>query len=385
MSETFIHIPVVGDHYSPKNGGSYTTIIYQWTKCHHAAGGKTIVIVGTGTKEGYPPYDLGECVEVDMGAFPHRRSVRLIDALVGAVGMRRPVKWRAYRAMLDAIPVNFDGFIFVHGEPAVVVPLKKTRPKAKIVLYCHYDLFRWYTAPEVNRVAAACHRVLCNSQYIGNYVMRKAGRKLENIRVVYYGIDTKQFAPADSQPTGRPVVLFFGRVAHQKGVDILIQAARMVKERGVDFTLRIIGGTWLGPGIPQLSPYEQELRELARPLGNDAVFDPPVSRSLIAGEIQKSSVVCVPSRWDEPFGMVVLEALACGVPTVASNRGGIPEAAGDAALYFDPSNVASLVRHLERLLRDPAERSRLGALGRKRAEESTWEKRYPQLIKALTE
>ena len=385
MPETFIHIPVVGDHYSPVNGSSYPTIIYQWTKCHAAAGGKTVVIVGKGTMEGYPPYDLGQCVEVGLGAFPHKRSLRLIDAVAGAARLRRPVKWRAYKAMLDAIDHNFDGFVFVHGEPAVIVPLKKARPKAKIVLYCHYDLFRWYRAPEVRRVAAACHRVLCNSQYIGDYVNRKAGRKLGNLRVAYYGIDVEQFAPVESPPTGRPVVLFFGRVEHQKGVDLLIEAAKIVRGHGVDFTLRVIGGRWLGPGVPQLTPYEQELRELARPLGSDVVFDPPVSRALIAAEIQKSSVVCVPSRWEEPFGLVVLEALACGVPTIASNRGGIPEAAGDAAIYFDPSDIQALAGHLERLLRDPAERARLGALGRRRAEESTWEKRYPLLIKALTE
>ena len=385
MSSVFIHIPVVGDHYSPMNGSSYPTIIYQWTKCHEAAGGRTVVIVGKGTMEGYPPYELGRCVEVDFGAFPHKRSVRMIDAVAGAAGLRRPVKWRAYRAMLDAIDRNFDGFVFVHGEPAVIIPLKKARPKAKVVLYCHYDLFQWYREPEVNAVAAACHRVLCNSQYIGNYVNRKAGRNLENLRVAYYGIDVERFTPAKSPPTGRPVVMFFGRVAHQKGVDLLIEAAKIVKGRGVDFTLRVVGGTWLGPGTPQLTPYEQELRELAKPLGSDAVFDPPVSRSAIGVEMRKGSILCIPSRWQEPIPLVAFEGLASGVPIVASRRGGIPEALGDVGFYFDPPDVETLAGHLERLLRDPAERARLGALGRKRAEESTWEKRYPLLIKALTE
>lgn len=385
MPETFIHIPVVGDHYSPKNGSSYPTIIYQWTKCHEAAGGKTVVIVGKGTMDGYPPYDLGECVEVGLGAFPNRRSVRMLDAISGAAGLTRRVKWNAYRAALDAIPAGYSDYLFVHGEPAVILPFKAARPRAKIILYCHYDLFQWYRAPEVNRIASACHRVLCNSQYIGNYVNEKAGKRLPNLRVAYYGIDTDQFSPALVAPTGRPVVMFFGRVSREKGPDLLIEAAKIVKDHGLDFTLRIMGGTWLGPGVPQLSPYEHELRQMAGGLGDTVVFDPPVSRSAIAAEIQKSWVVCVPSRWDEPFGLVVLEALACGVPTIASSRGGIPEAAGDAALYFDPPDVAALAGHLERLLRDPAERARLGALARQRAEESTWQKRYPLLIKALTE
>lgn len=387
MAETFIHISTAGDHYSPMAGSSYSTIIYEWTRCHEAAGGKTIVVVGKGTKDGYQPYEVGECVEVDYAPFPSQRSRRLADALTGAVGLGRPVKWLTYRAMLDAIPPTFDGYIFVHGEPAVIVPLKKARPKAKIILYCPYDLFRWYTATEVRRVAAACHRVLCNSQYIGDYVSQKAGQQLPNLRVAYYGIDVERFTPALSPPTGRPVVVFFGRVVHDKGPDLLLRAAQMVKDQGIDFVVRIVGGTWLGAttGAPHLSAYEQELRRMAEGLGDSVLFSAPVSRSAIAAEMQKASIFCIPSRWKEPIPLVAFEGLASGLPIIASRRGGIPEALGDVGLYFDPPDVGTLASHLERLLRDPAERARLGALGRKRAEESTWQKRYPLLMKALTE
>ena len=83
--------------------------------------------------------------------------------------------------------------------------------------------------------------------------------------------------------------------------------------------------------------------------------------------------------------MVDFEGLASGLPIIASRRGGISEALGDVGLYFEPPDVGILANHLERLLRDSEERFRLGKLSRQRAEESTWEKRYPLLIKALTE
>ncbi len=384
MPENFIHIFTVGDHYSAATGSSYPTVIYELTRCHEAAGGKTFVIVGKGTMEGYPPYPVGEVVEVNYGPFEHRRYVRLLDALQGAAGLRRSLKWKAYRAALDAIPVDFDGYVFVHGEPAVVVPLKKARPNAKIVLYCHYDLFRWYAALEVNRIAGACHRLLCVSGYIARYVNGKAGRELENARVVLNGVDAGKFTPASQPPAGPPVILFVGRVTPEKGVDLLVRAALALKERGLQFRLRIVGGQYLGVGAP-VSDFQREVAVIAAGLGEVAEFKPFVPREQITGVYQAADIFCAPSTWDEPFGMTVTEAMACGLPTVVSRRGAFPEVAGDAALYFDPPDVAALAGHLERLLHDPAERARLGATARRRAEESTWEKRYALLVKALTE
>jgi len=384
MAETFIHIFTVGDHYSPATGSSYPTVIYELTRCHEAAGGKTVVIVGKGTMEGYPPYPVGEVVEVNYGAFEHRRYIRLLDAVQGAVGLPRSLKWGAYRDALDAIPVNFDGYVFVHGEPAVVIPLKKARPKAKIILYCHYDLFRWYTAMEVNRVAKACHRLVCVSGYIAKYVNGKAGRKLENVRVVLNGVDAGKFTPAPQPPAGPPVVLFVGRVTPEKGVDLLVRAALMLKEKGLQFRLRIVGGQYLGVGAPT-SDFQREVTKSAVSLGDRVEFEPFVPRAEVARVYQSASVFCAPSTWDEPFGMTVTEAMACGLPLVVSRRGAFTEVAGDAALYFDPPAVETLAGHLERLLRNPGERARLGALARQRAEESTWKKRYPLLIKAITE
>jgi glycosyltransferase involved in cell wall biosynthesis len=112
-------------------------------------------------------------------------------------------------------------------------------------------------------------------------------------------------------------------------------------------------------------------------------FVPPVSRAEIGAEMQRASILCVPSRWQEAYNLVVTEGLACGLPVIAARRGGIPEALGDVGLYFDPPDVETLAAHLERLLRDPAERIRLGKLGRQRAEEATWEKRYPLLLEAI--
>jgi glycosyltransferase involved in cell wall biosynthesis len=83
------------------------------------------------------------------------------------------------------------------------------------------------------------------------------------------------------------------------------------------------------------------------------------------------SLLCAPSvttaKWREQFGRMLIEAMACGVPVAGSNSGEIPHVIEDAGLVVPEQDVEAWVRVLERVLPDPAERTRLGAVGRERA------------------
>jgi len=76
--------------------------------------------------------------------------------------------------------------------------------------------------------------------------------------------------------------------------------------------------------------------------------------------------------WIEGFGLPVLEAMACGAPVIASDRGSIPEVAGGAALLADPYDADAFARHVERALSDPGEARRLRELGFARAAQFSW-------------
>jgi glycosyltransferase involved in cell wall biosynthesis len=85
-----------------------------------------------------------------------------------------------------------------------------------------------------------------------------------------------------------------------------------------------------------------------------------------------ATVYCQPS-FDEGFGLPVLEAMACGCPVVASNKGSLPEVVGDAGLLVSPS-VKGLVSGLKKVLGSVALRKELSSLGVKRAREFSWKK-----------
>ncbi len=92
----------------------------------------------------------------------------------------------------------------------------------------------------------------------------------------------------------------------------------------------------------------------------------------------------LPSFW-EGFGIDILEAMACGVPVVASNVTSLPEVVGDAGVLVDPYNVESIADGCRKLIEDPKLKQGYIAKGLKRVEEFSWEKAGKQTLKVLTD
>jgi glycosyltransferase involved in cell wall biosynthesis len=376
----FIHIPTPGDHYSPATGSAVMTVINQFAIRHAERGGKTRLIVNQGTRHDYAE---GECVEVRGSPYPPKWK-KAIDAAMARLGLGRPMAAGIYSAHLAAVPADFDGPVFLSNAPAAMKSARKLRPRAKLCLCAHNELFRTYSDSEVRGVVAATDRVLCCSQFIADAITRRLPEAMTHkVRVVHNGVDTDQFhPPAAPANNAVPTILFVGRVQPVKGPDLLLRAAAKLAAEGLSFAVRIVGSQNFSATDP-LTPFEKHLRELAAPIRDRVQFQPFTDRAGIVGVYQSADINVVPSNWDEPFGLTVLEAMACGLPSVVSRRGGIPEAGGDAVLYFDPPDVDQLAAQLRLLLSDPAARICRGHMARARALEMTWQHSYRQLLSAL--
>lgn len=165
-------------------------------------------------------------------------------------------------------------------------------------------------------------------------------------------------------------VVFAGRVAAAKGVDVLIRAARDVEAEFI-----ICGDGWRLPAM----------RRLARRLGVErrVEFRGWLDGGRLAQELADASLVAIPSRWPEPFGLVGIEALAAGRPVVASNTGGIPDwlEHGVTGLCVPPGDAAALAEALDELLADTERQRKMGAAGRQMvAERFSPERHFEALI-----
>jgi glycosyltransferase involved in cell wall biosynthesis len=89
--------------------------------------------------------------------------------------------------------------------------------------------------------------------------------------------------------------------------------------------------------------------------------------SLVLEAMTRAAIVIVPSRWNEPFGLTALEAIACGAPLIASPRGGLKEVAGDAAVYANPDLPSEIAAAIVALASSPERRVEMSAAGRQRA------------------
>lgn len=179
--------------------------------------------------------------------------------------------------------------------------------------------------------------------------------------VSYLGIDTAAFTDIGDVPGEPGLLLYAGRCDPRKGIDTVIEALASLP--GHRLEIRSPDGD---------DSHGQDLRRRARDLevADRVAWCPAVDQRVLAGRMAAASAVVFPSRWAEPFGLVPIEAMACGTPVLATGVGGSGEflADGTNCLRFDPDDAAGLVDAVRRLDGDDALRTRLIAGGRRTAE-----------------
>ena len=138
--------------------------------------------------------------------------------------------------------------------------------------------------------------------------------------------------------------VFVGRLVSDKGVDLLLQALKLLQNDNLFPELMIVGS----------GPEQENLQRLATELGLDRqlTFAGRKSGTALAEILNRHRILVVPSRWAEPFGIVALEGIACGCVAVGSEKGGLKEAIGPCGLTFENGNIRALADQLMRLLND---------------------------------
>ena len=178
--------------------------------------------------------------------------------------------------------------------------------------------------------------------------------------LIYNGLDVPDLAPAPLE-FGQPRLLCLGRVVDDKGFDVAVDAFPAVLARFPNVRMTIAGD----------GGARQKLEQQARNLGIDHAleFVGWVERDDIPALINESNVVVVPSRWEEAFGLVALEAAQMARPVVATRVGGLPEVVlhQETGLVVDKEDAAALADSIVFLLERPERAVEMGERARERA------------------
>lgn len=220
-------------------------------------------------------------------------------------------------------------------------------------------------ARRVERVAAGLDRALAISERARLH-LELHGVPADRIEVIPMGVDLERFAPrgAERRPGGLRV-LSVSRLVAEKGVEDLVLAVHLLRERGHEVHATVVGD---GPLRPRLSALVTRLR-----LGDRVTLTGPLAHDRLAVLHHEHDALVLASAprdgWQEQFGFAVVEAMASGLPVVAGDSGSLDEVVGDRGQLVTPGQPEALAAALLALAGDPGRRARLGAANRRRAEE----------------
>lgn len=172
----------------------------------------------------------------------------------------------------------------------------------------------------------------------------------------------------------RPVqILYTGRFAYDKGIDLLLQALAAIESK--NWNLRLVGDG------PLKTTYVQMVKSLG--LETRVVFIPWLSSQKLTEEYERADVFVHPARWPETFGRTIVEAIMHGLPVIVPSEGAPAWIAGDAGVQFSNGNVKELQVAVEKLIANSALRQDLSEKGKIRARAFTKEIVLPQLESIL--
>lgn len=388
--------------------GSVTTVLWELATRiaqHH----ETLVLAprapGQAAEESYRS-------RLGIHRVPAWRSLhKALDLGTGILGWRSPyfssgAYFREYGlAVAKALRRYQPDIVHLQNHSHFLPLLRRAVPRARLVMQVHDELHSLLPDEPVRTRLSHVAAIVTPSEFVTRRLEGRMPYMAGRVHTIGNGVDSAAFRPRrrdSGAEAGSLRILYVGRVSPEKGVHKLAEAFRLLLGSNERFELDIAGPAGLLPlSQIRLLANDPQVAALGRFYGNglwgalhsqllrarsgyrasiEALipadsrirvrFLGHLSREALMGAYHRADVLVVPSLCEEPFGLPVAEGMACGLPCVGSNAGGIPELIEHevTGLLIERGNAAGLADALHRLALDPALRERFGRLGRERAE-----------------
>ena len=367
---------------------------------------------GAGVHVDYLTRELSRLIEVEVRCFGSAgRDLRVNDQSLKAIaygvdaseyGAPRPLHsvftalercldWNSTGIAADVVHLHtwythFGGILakLNYGIPLVLTvhSLEPLRPWKREQLGGGYDFSCWVERTAIEMADA----VVAVSADTKADILRLFNVPESKVRVIHNGIDLNEFKAEGADEvlarygidSKRPYMLFVGRITRQKGI---LHLANAIRHMGRDFQVVLCAGA---PDTPEIAAEMRRKVDEAQAFHGSVIWvESMVAKQDLIALYSRAAVFCCPSVY-EPFGIINLEAMACETAVVASAIGGIPEVVVPEETgvlvplllkpgTFEPQDADAFERGLamgvNRLMADESLRVRMGAAGRKRAEQ----------------
>ena len=287
----------------------------------------------------------------------------------------------AFRPLLSKL--NAGDVVWCHSQPSFCASLEKLihAKGAKLIYHSHASLAPWFKRSKFRLFAADAYI------FVSDAMRQEALRflpYLKNTYAIHNGADDALFYPMSGKTERTTsVILYVGRLHRTKGVHLLLEAMRILQGRKVNAVCRIVGSSFSGGS--RATSYVKSLKR-SRP--SNLQFVDYRSGTEIAEEYRRADVLCFPSICREAFGNANIEAMACGIPVVATRVGGIPEIAAEGGVILvRPNSALEIADALQKLVEDKDLHLNVGADGLKSFRRRfTWKRiteQYQRVIEGL--
>jgi len=240
-----------------------------------------------------------------------------------------------------------DQIIEIHNRPYIFNYVLKRLPKKKICLFFHNnpkDMKGSKTLNERKFILEKASTIYCVSDYIKGEFLDGINTKHNNIFTLHNGVERtlKVKSKKDKE------ILFVGRIVHEKGVHLFVKAASLLAKEFPDWKYSMIGTTRLG--LNSNDSFGKKIIDEFKKIGPQAEYFGFLNQEMIYKKMSSASVIVVPSIWQEPFGLVLIEAMSFGLAIVTSNYGGIPEIIEGNGIIIDEINHKKIYLALYELM-----------------------------------
>jgi UDP-glucose:(glucosyl)LPS alpha-1,2-glucosyltransferase len=253
--------------------------------------------------------------------------------------------------------------IEVHNKPDLAARLARWFSPRRIALFLHNDprTMRGAKSPrERADLSARLGRIVCVSSYLASCWME--GLIVARPPAVHPNCLDLPALPALAERDH--VIVFAGRLVADKGADSFVSACALALPALPEWRAVMIGADRFRPDSPE-TPFTEKLRAQAEAAGIGLLGYR--DHAAVMAALGRAAIAVVPSRWQEPFGLTALEAMASGAALITSRRGGLAELTEGVSLGVDPDDPAGIAEAIVALARDPRARARLAEAGFDRA------------------